>query len=33
MSADKPSRFDVQYNNLPAGNGILFGKPGDISVM
>lgn len=29
MSGGKPSRFDVQYNNLPAGNGILFGKPGD----
>lgn len=29
MSAGKPSRFDVQYNTLPAGNGILLGKPGD----
>lgn len=29
MSAGKASQFDVQYNALPAGNGILFGKPGD----
>lgn len=29
MSAGKPGQFDVQYNALPAGNGILFGKPGD----
>jgi len=29
MSGGKPSTFDVQYNALPAGNGILFGKPGD----
>jgi hypothetical protein len=29
MSSGKPSKFDVQYNALPPGNGILFGKPGD----
>lgn len=29
ISQGKPSLFDVQYNALPAGNGILFGKPGD----
>lgn len=28
LSNGKPSRFDVQYDALPAGNGILIGKPG-----
>lgn len=28
LSSGKPSRFDVQYDTLPAGNGILIGKPG-----
>lgn len=29
LSTGKAGRFDVQYNALPVGNGILFGKPGD----
>nr|WP_318383908.1 cellulose biosynthesis cyclic di-GMP-binding regulatory protein BcsB [uncultured Enterobacter sp.] len=29
LTTGKPGRFDVQYNALPEGNGILFGKPGD----
>lgn len=29
LSNGTPSRFDVQYDVLPAGNGILIGKPGD----
>ncbi|WP_373963211.1 cellulose biosynthesis cyclic di-GMP-binding regulatory protein BcsB [Kosakonia sacchari] len=28
LSNGKPSRFEVQYDTLPAGNGILIGKPG-----
>ncbi|SET32195.1 cellulose biosynthesis cyclic di-GMP-binding regulatory protein BcsB [Kosakonia radicincitans] len=28
LSNGKPSRFDVQYDALPVGNGILIGKPG-----
>ncbi|MGY5955571.1 cellulose biosynthesis cyclic di-GMP-binding regulatory protein BcsB [Kosakonia sp. BK9b] len=28
LSNGRPARFEVQYNALPAGNGILVGKPG-----
>lgn len=28
LSSGNPSRFDVQYNTLPVGNGIVIGKPG-----
>ncbi|MEO3741407.1 cellulose biosynthesis cyclic di-GMP-binding regulatory protein BcsB [Enterobacter sp. AG5470] len=30
LSNGRPSRFEVQYNALPAGNGILIGKPGQM---
>lgn len=29
INTAKVSQFDVKFNDLPAGNGIVFGKPGD----